>query len=427
VSSRLPAALACVVAVLGVACHGSSRPTTQRDPQTAGRFPHAAPAHLTVPCATCHPTAAVLEGVPKRPGGDDHAPCDQGKCHAAAFLRAPGPLCELCHARVDPGHAGGTVAAFYPPRRGPRALASRFGHALHLDRARMENAAGFHVSCGDCHTPVRDAGARDMQLPGHADCAPCHTGKARPDLTTCDGCHVRREADPPRTRRLVASDLRFHHALHDVDARGKTIACATCHEAQTSAAGLAGNDPPQTAVCVQCHDDPRRAPPTAVMGRCETCHERQIAGFAQIGAPRSHIGRRDRPEDHTLAFRRDHGAEAVADAQRCAGCHGTMSGSRRDNCDECHQSMRPTDHNLTWREFDHGKEAAVSTARCATCHGGEFCVACHSLPPRSHARPNFTMGGAGHAGTARNDLRACFACHRPEVECVRCHMSGFKR
>jgi hypothetical protein len=420
----LPAIVAALAALHGAqGCHSPPRPVERVKDE--GRFPHAAAAHLQQPCTACHAVTAVLEGKLQRPGANDHAPCDDNKCHAESFLRPPGKLCTLCHVSVIASRPGASVAAFYPPRRGARALASRFNHTLHLDRRRMDDAVGFHIACADCHVPAKDGGARDMQLPSHTDCVPCHTGKAKPAMATCDGCHKVRPDDPQRVRRMIAGDLRFHHGLHDVDRRGKAIACVTCHESTMRSAASPSDERPPTAACVACHDDPVRTPATAVMSHCETCHASQIAGFAQIGAPRSHISRRDRPEDHTLAFRRDHGRDATGDAERCATCHGEMNGSRSDNCDQCHQSMKPQDHVITWREYEHGHEAAVSAARCGVCHGGEFCISCHSLPPRSHARPSFRMGN--HAQAARNNLRSCFACHLTQNECGGCHMGGFRR
>jgi hypothetical protein len=99
-----------------------------------------------------------------------------------------------------------------------------------------------------------------------------------------------------------------------------------------------------------------------------------------------------------------------------------MSGQARDNCDECHATMRPADHGVAWREYDHGPEAAASAERCAVCHDGESCTACHTRRPRSHSVADFA--GTGHGQVAQFRLRSCLTCHAAEVECAMCH-TGF--
>jgi hypothetical protein len=96
-----------------------------------------------------------------------------------------------------------------------------------------------------------------------------------------------------------------------------------------------------------------------------------------------------------------------------------MSGNGRDNCDECHQTMRPADHNITFRELDHGPEAAANRDRCARCHVVEFCTACHQQRPRSHGFPGSFL--QIHGGSARVNVRACMTCHDPQTYCQRCH------
>lgn len=388
------------------------------------RYPHGAPAHAAIACTSCHPAAAVTAGEAARPGADDHAPCDQGECHADAFLREPGQLCTLCHRVVVPWRAGGTQPVPYPPVAGPRVLAAEFSHARHLDRAGMDARVGFNVTCIDCHERPEDAD--DLGLPGHAACIRCHSREtsrpARPDIAACTTCHVARRRDVARGRAFIRGDLRFRHATHEADRAGRSIACVTCHReiAQSSRTGVRAL--PETAVCVACHDDERRSPPHVAMRRCGTCHGATVGAFGGVVTPRSHLPPRDRPEGHTLAFRRDHAAEARRDARACARCHTAMSGSPRDNCDECHQTTRPRDHLANWREFGHGAEAAASADRCATCHVSEYCSACHSQRPRGHY-PTIEFDSGGHAAQALSDTRACFACHEPTTSCTRsgCH------
>jgi hypothetical protein len=414
---RVPLVL--LLALAATACR--ARGETGAPAEDVYRFPHGAAPHAALPCGDCH--RLVAEGTTTRPGSDDHAPCDRASCHAPAFASPPGKLCTMCHERVTPSEMGATLPAPFPPRAGARALAAEMSHTIHLDEARLEAKVGFHVSCSDCH--VRTDGEQDMGRPGHAACLRCHndgTAAVTPKLTHCEGCHRRRPADPPRARALIRGDLRFSHEGHDRDRAGAAIPCLTCHPSIERASATGSRSTVTAQVCAGCHGDPRRVPDSARMIRCATCHQRGQGDLAALTLPRSHLVSGFRPDDHTLAFRRDHGAEAELQAPRCATCHAGMSGSRAANCDECHQSMRPTDHTILWREHEHGNEAGVAATRCATCHGGEFCVACHSRPPRSHVGVDFRS--SGHAPAARRDLRSCHACHDVAQECASCHAGG---
>jgi hypothetical protein len=390
-----------------------------------GRFPHGA--HDTLACTGCHDLDAVLTGRTARPGGRDHAPCDGEQCHREAFLAAPGPLCEICHQAVAPAQSGESPLVPYPPIQGRRALASAFSHARHLNFARMEKHVGFHVWCSDCHQPARaeapgDPRAGTMTLPGHDVCGRCHAPEAAPPdvphMQQCRACHGQRAQQPSRQRSLIAGDLRFAHDNHGIDRRGEVIACVTCHAQSRAATAIESHAGPTTAACVACHDDKARTPARLRMQVCSTCHEVPRVLFDAL-PPRSHLPARERPEDHTLAFRRDHTAEAEAAPDRCAVCHTFMSGGTRDACDECHQVMRPADHVLTWRELDHGSEAAVGSERCSTCHATPFCVSCHSVRPRSHFPQSEWW--RRHGAPASLNPSACLTCHDVAQDCADCH------
>jgi predicted CXXCH cytochrome family protein len=390
------------------------------------RFPHAAAAHAQLACTACHAEADVRSGKPARPGARDHAPCDQSGCHAQAFVSAPGELCSLCHDEVAPWQPGGTTLAPYPPQGPLRSAASEFSHALHLDKDKMEAATGFHVACIDCHARANQE--PDYGAPEHDACARCHDDPKHPGvparLRECRACH-RADVPPiPRARVLVHGDVRFGHAEHEADRAGRGIACVECHREIGRSARVDRLATPEMEVCVSCHDDPKRTPETMAISACPTCHDRPSAlGLDIFGiAPRSHLPPRDKPDSHTLAFRKDHGPEARRDPLACARCHGGMSG-RRENCDECHMVMRPADHIPAWAELMHGSDAATDAQRCATCHQGDFCTTCHARTPRSHEPlPAWTDGRSpGHAFPARQNLRSCLTCHRFEDTCLRCH------
>jgi hypothetical protein len=273
----------------------------------------------------------------------------------------------------------------------------------------MEERVGFHVSCVDCH--ARPDGTRAR--PDHAVCARCHAAEAglegAPRMESCMSCHV--PAPQLRARaRLIRGDLHFDHERHRTDRKNRPIRCEACHERSAQSTAHSDHAPPTVASCVSCHDDSDRTPPALRMRVCEGCHRSRVAGLAAL-APRSHLPASERPLDHTIAFRRDHAEVAARDAARCATCHTQLSGSSRQSCDECHQTMLPGSHRLTWRELDHGAEAAASQARCATCHVVEFCTACHAQRPRSHGL--FGTFEREHGPLARRNARACLTCHAP--------------
>ncbi|HKE14729.1 MAG TPA: cytochrome c3 family protein [Kofleriaceae bacterium] len=436
IAVALSIALAIGLVAAVAACGGrADRPAPVPTDSERGRFPHQK--HRAIACTGCHRLADVLAGRPARPGVEDHAPCDRERCHRAEFLATPGPLCRVCHRRVALGPAAAAAAAGaregekatlpapYPPVTGRRALATEFSHAGHLDAARMESRVGFHVACSDCHELAGD----ELRPADHAVCARCHAPEASlrgmPTMAQCTRCHVDRPLQPSRLRHFIVGDLHFDHGHHRQDHRGRLIACATCHADSAGSARTGVHAPPAMSACVECHDDSARTPPARQMRVCEGCHDTKRASFGGI-APRSHLPALERPEDHTRAFRRDHAADASADPQRCARCHTFMSGSPRDACDDCHRTMRPQDHTVTWREYDHGPASAARADGCATCHQGDYCIACHSQRPRSHF-PQISFGaGGGHGQFARVNLRSCAACHDFQRDCATsgCHAPG---
>jgi hypothetical protein len=422
-----------VLTLIASAC-GSSRggatPTRALGAPGAGsiavaseRFPHAlhtgeAPAIRRwqgrgLFCVDCHDVRAVREGRVARPGTDQHAPCDD--CHKAEFAKPPGPLCRNCHTAVDPRIAGASPLQPYPERGGVQTLAATFSHRSHLDAGKMEAATGAHVGCGDCHERRPDT--RDPMLPGHKACARCHEQSARSALAMdrCAGCHPERGLDLRRGRLFIIGDLKFQHATHEVDRAGAAVPCATCHATVEQSTSREQMSVPAMERCATCHEDATRSPDRVRMANCRVCH-----GEIDTGTPpTSHMVTGARPSDHTLAFRRHHGDAAAARDANCRFCHREVSGAREDSCFQCHQVMRPHDHTLLFRD-DHGREAQADGTRCASCHAPESCVACHSVPPRSHT-PIGEFRQGGHAEQARFGLTACLTCHTYEDTCSKCH------
>jgi hypothetical protein len=381
-------------------------------------------------CADCHDTAAVREGKVARPGGtrepavNQHAPCDDGKCHKREFEKAPGPMCRVCHVKVDPFSKGKESSPLqsYPERGATQALASSFSHQLHLDEDKMERASGAHVACKDCHE--RNEQSRDPEVPGHKACARCHEQaakvKAALPMEKCAGCHPKANVELTRGRRFIKGDLRFAHSTHEKDKAGNEVACTSCHAGVDESAEREDMAIPAMERCAQCHEDSQRSPDRVRMDQCGVCHSGAID---QGNAPSNHMvsGSKGgaRPNDHTLHFRKNHSEQAAAKDSPCRRCHTELQGTREDTCFQCHQVMKPRDHNLIWRN-DHGRDAQTDGTRCANCHAPETCAGCHSVPPRSHS-PLGDFRNGGHAEQARFNLSSCLTCHTYEDTCVKCH------
>lgn len=402
--SRVKTLLVIGALAFAIGCSPSRTLETPAPPIDTTRLSHAQ--HAQVTCERCHRMGT-------RPGADDHKPCDE--CHKEAFLSPPGELCKVCHTAVTSNPVTAPLRP-YPIEDVWQAEPPRFSHKLHIDFGRMEAGVGFHVSCTDCH--VRDG---KLARTDHATCSRCHAPEAKlgnaPSMADCEGCHKKGLHERARAR-LIKGDLRFDHVVHRADRRGTSIRCDECHATTKDSASYTDHAPPRVENCVNCHDDSDRTPTQLRMRECQTCHAAQKLSLTTI-APRNHLPLTERPIDHTLAFRRDHAEAAEREGSRCAACHTQMSGNGRDNCDECHQTMRPADHNITFRELDHGPEAAANRDRCARCHVVEFCTACHQQRPRSHGFPGSFL--QIHGGSARVNVRACMTCHDPQTYCQRCH------
>jgi hypothetical protein len=396
--------LVIAVVALAAACTPQRKADTPLPAVDGARISHAR--HVQVPCGDCHRSAA-------RPGTDDHRPCDDGACHRKDFTGAPTRLCEVCHAAITVKPLAAPLKP-YPVEDAWQAEPSRFSHQRHLDAAKMEDRVGFHVTCIDCHT----RGDVGLTRPDHAVCARCHAAEVAlagaPRMEDCRTCHEPATRLRSR-RRLIRDDLHFDHARHRADRRGQVVHCDECHVQTAGSTAYRDHAAPRVESCVACHDDTARTPAVMRMRICETCHKQRSETLTSI-APRNHLPLTERPLDHTIAFRRDHTEAAERDATRCAACHTQMSGNPKQACDECHQTMLPADHRITWRELDHGTEAAADRERCARCHVTEFCTSCHRQRPRSHG---FSFESE-HGRSARIDIRPCVTCHS-ESFCTQCH------
>ena len=314
-------ALCCVIALATTHCGSSKSSSTPAatykvTPPVVGtdRFPHdkhtggnpeiAGYKGKGLFCGDCHDPEQVKAGKTSRPGLLQHAPCDD--CHKAEFAKPPGIFCKVCHVSVDPRKAGNSPLESYPARGATQALAAVFSHKLHLDSGRMEDAAGFHLDCADCH--VRDQ-ERDPTVPQHPACARCHeqspAAKAKLAMENCTGCHPKGEVDLKRGRIFITADLKFAHAKHEKDRAGNAVRCTVCHIDIARSSNRNEVSVPAMERCATCHEDRQRSPDRVRMSKCNVCHSAVLTG--------------EPPTNHMLATGQqpaDHGRARQGDGER---------------------------------------------------------------------------------------------------------------
>jgi hypothetical protein len=234
-------------------------------------------------------------------------------------------------------------------------------------------------------------------------CESCHagivTGDARrsmPDEASCRDCHNGTDVRVVVWRRAERPPglLRFSHDAHAraTDSTGR--ACATCHAA-----------PRTSRMRVQ-----RAAPPA-----CLGCHTHRAT-------------------------------EHLADDNRCAVCHVTLTSAPAISTERIAAFPRPASHERPGFVSVHAPVGHPASASCAVCHARESCARCHvnasSQPliaslgrdtrvaglvrgkapvypiPLDHQRDNFAQV---HGDSARANVARCATCHaRPS--CTACHI-----
>ncbi len=214
----------------------------------------------------------------------------------------------------------------YPERGATQTLASAFSHRLHLDRSKMEQASGAHVACADCHE--RSADTRDPLVPGHDDArAAARQGaarvKARLPMEQRAGCHPQRNVELVRGRRS------HHHGRSESRARDAREGCAR------RGGGVHGVPRERRGVGVArghagAGDGRVRAVPRGRQEEPGPRADEQLRGVPRAdrveraaGEPRRRrSGRRAKPSDHTLEFRK-HREQSRRIPSRSAGSAGT--------------------------------------------------------------------------------------------------------
>jgi hypothetical protein len=283
------------IALLG-SCKGSqsatSVDTTQPQPLDTRAFRH--DQHLAMEqdgkklsCEACHTVLADQKFQTKRPGSNEHAPCDS--CHAAEYMKAPGEFCKTCHASVDALKKGNSPLADYPRQQGRAQLLSSFNHQTHIERAKDRIKEGGQFACEACHV-VKDKESAYATFPVHPDCAFCHADVARPKMKECSGCHA--EDGPAQGRKFLGNDIRFTHGKHREDAAGKRIDCVVCHSSVPESTKSSELNLPKMKSCAVCHEDSSKTPDRVRISQCGVCH---LSDVQAVTLPGNHTASIETP------------------------------------------------------------------------------------------------------------------------------------
>ncbi len=244
----------------GFEAAGGDSPAAQNERGDFSQFPHSNSAHSRLPCLLCH-RRETNSPAPNRSLG--HTPC--AGCHAQQFAASSGPVCTICHAKLESG------SHEVKPFPSLKSFNMKFDHARHRNTV-----------CATCHKP--DSRGVAVTIPAglnaHRACYQCHAPRAQAegrDISSCGVCHQ----PGPYSRTPVFSRTyraNFSHSKHG--ARQK-LRCNDCHSIkadapqgrQVTAPVLAehfGSDRSQS--CMTCHNN-KRAFGTNNFADCKRCHQ----------------------------------------------------------------------------------------------------------------------------------------------------------
>lgn len=297
------------------------------------------------------------------------------------------------HSRKDSGDA--EVAAPAPPK--PQLTVNHVVHA--------ENG----LECADCHDPE---GKGEPQAPPASFCFECHEDIANDTEKVKEYFAAAKQGEEylwPGTR-VRTNDLIFSHASHTGSYEAK---CSNCH-----------GEPAATAFV-------RRAP-LVMKATCIDCHQQQGADALQCAVCHTKTRRDKKPANHDARFQATHGASAPPAWQKgdniswrepaggtCALCHSVPN-----DCNACHQTVKPETHGEAGFRHGHGEgylDAGMvpfEDSSCSLCHEENSCVRCHqTTKPRNHT---LSWQRRFHGITAEIDRETCLVCHKQQ-SCVRCH------
>lgn len=330
----------------------------------------------------------ILEPAPLHPlhAADERlATCDA--CHATASGEIDDARCLACHEEI---------AARIREHRGYHArfekdCASCHGdheaEIVHLDTKAFNHAqalfglrgAHLDLDCDRCHASGGDGRRRFVGLE-FSGCESCHEDPHAPTLErSCDHCHEERNWRELR--------LGFDHEKESGFAllgAHRGASCDSCHE-RTEASPPRLRGTPRD--CASCHDDPHDAPDAV----CESCHgdtrtweatrfdHSKSASFALDARHAELACESCHPPSRGLVF---HGisntsfvATDAAGRYTCESCHAGVEAALEGTIPRggpLLQYSKPSPHlgKVTCAEC-HGTEP-VATAACSSCHPRDY-------------------------------------------------------
>jgi c(7)-type cytochrome triheme protein len=245
----------CPVAALST---GSPEPT-QEPSRDFSRFSHNNPSHERLPCLLCHRREI---NSPRPVRSAQHTPC--AGCHAQQFAASSGPICTICHTKVE---SGGHEVRPFPSLK---SFSMTFAHARHRN-----------VACATCHKPMNRG--VEMSIPSgagaHTTCYQCHTPRAQAngrDISSCSTCHK-----PGQYSRASTSGKAFRVNFGHEQHKRRGVSCLECHKITSLAARTAQVSSPMPTEhpasqsvqsCETCHND-QRAFGIASFSNCKRCHQ----------------------------------------------------------------------------------------------------------------------------------------------------------
>lgn len=348
-----------------------------------------------------------------------HAASQCLACHQSLDFSKPETRCASCHEDPHRGELGSECERCH-------------GARSFLDRARMLRAhqltrfplLGGHAAldCDACHKPTAQG---QMQYVGaRPECIACHqadyNAATNPDHkaggfpTDCTECHSSRSWLKARfDHQNTLFPLTGAHratpcaACHgDGVYKGKSTACASCHQA----AYTATTDPPHG--------------PSGFPLACETCHNTTSWAGAtfdhantQFPLTGAHVA---------LACIACHGDGVYkGKPTTCVSCHQADYNATTDPshsvvsfplaCESCHNTTAWTgarfDHDTSWFPIYSGRHAGLWSS-CTTCHTNatnytQFtCFSCHPHDSKTQTDSNHS-GVSGYV----YDSAHCYSCH----------------
>ncbi|MEQ1691852.1 MAG: hypothetical protein ABMA00_11230 [Gemmatimonas sp.] len=438
----------------------------------ATKSPNHVAAHFTQDCASCHTistwTGATFDhNTTKFALTGKHQVVTCAGCHTDNVYAGRSTSCVSCHqadyaATVEPKHSQGFPTACESCHGTAQWKGAKFDHqtqtkypltgkhvaATCISCHKSGQYAGTPSACLSCHQPDRDRTSK----PPH---------QAAGFAATCESCHstatwLGAPFDHATTRFALTGN---HRAVTCVGChadnvyRGKSMACASCHQVKADAttnpnhaaarfastceschtttawAGarfdhtqtrfpLVGQHVPQT--CLACHADRVYAGKPTV---CVSCHQRNYDGTTQPN--HRQLGFPTACETCHTPAQWEHGQFDHASTTRFAltGAHLALS------CRSCHADGVFRGKPMTCVGCHQGTYNATTAPHHAQARFATTCESCHSTQrwtgtPFNHSTTRFPLLGKHVSAT-------CLACHsdrvyagKPSV-CQSCHQRDF--